>query len=121
VSSRYNGYEPSRGSGEARQVIEIPINIWPSRSLLRGTSRLARRLITVLSDMTLTEAIETARIPGVASQVGEWTAWVTAHTSRAPRHPPCLEGVRRNTGAPCRDHCGPDTRCLTASPSALPY
>jgi predicted ATPase with chaperone activity len=42
-----------------------------------GTSRLARRLTTILPAMTLAEAIDTTRIHRVAGRTGARTAWVT--------------------------------------------
>jgi Magnesium chelatase, subunit ChlI len=47
---------------------------------------LARRLTTILPEMTLDEAIETARIHGVAGLTGDRTAFVTTRPCRAP-HP----------------------------------
>jgi magnesium chelatase family protein len=51
-----------------------------------GTSRLARRLITILPAMTLAEATETTRIQSVAGLTGDRTAWVTTRPCRAPHH-----------------------------------
>src|ERR671923_759902 len=51
-----------------------------------GTSRLARRLTTILPAMTLAEAIETTRIHRVAGLTGDRTAWVTTRPCRAPHH-----------------------------------
>jgi magnesium chelatase family protein len=48
--------------------------------------RLARRLTTILSAMTLAEAIETTRIHSVAGLTGDRTAWVTTRPFRAPPH-----------------------------------
>ena len=42
-----------------------------------GTSRLARRLTTILPAMTLAEAIDTARIHRIAGRTGARTALVT--------------------------------------------
>jgi predicted ATPase with chaperone activity len=45
---------------------------------------LARRLTTILPDLTLPEAIDTTRIPRVAGRTGDRTAFVTTrlrHTS----------------------------------------
>jgi magnesium chelatase family protein len=47
---------------------------------------LARRLTTLLPAMTLAEAIETTRIPSVASLTGDRTALVTTRPCRAPYH-----------------------------------
>jgi magnesium chelatase family protein len=51
-----------------------------------GTSRLARRLTTILPEMTLAEAIETTRIHNVAGLTGDRTAVVTTRPFRAPHH-----------------------------------
>ena len=62
----------------------------PQRPLLgppgAGTSRLARRLTTILPDLTLAEAIETTRIHRVAGLTGRRTAVVTTRPFRAPHH-----------------------------------
>ena len=47
---------------------------------------LARRLATILPDMTMAEAIETTRIPRVAGWTGRHTAVVTTRLCRAPHH-----------------------------------
>jgi magnesium chelatase family protein len=47
---------------------------------------LARRLTTILPDMTLPEAIETTRIHSVAGLTGDRTAFVTTRPCRAPHH-----------------------------------
>jgi magnesium chelatase family protein len=47
---------------------------------------LARRLTTILPDMTLPEAIETAHIHSVAGLTGDRTALVTTRPCRAPHH-----------------------------------
>jgi magnesium chelatase family protein len=51
-----------------------------------GKSMLARRLTTILPDMTLAEAIETMRIHSVAGLTGERTAFVTTRPFCAPHH-----------------------------------
>jgi magnesium chelatase family protein len=51
-----------------------------------GTSILARRLTTVLPDLTLAEAIDTTRIPRIAGLTGRRTAVVTTRPCRAPYH-----------------------------------
>jgi magnesium chelatase family protein len=51
-----------------------------------GKSMLARRLTTILPDMTLPEAIETTRIHSVAGLTGDRTAVVTTRPFRAPHH-----------------------------------
>jgi hypothetical protein len=47
---------------------------------------LARRLTTILPDMTLAEAIDTTRIHRVAGLTGRRTAFVTTRPFRAPHH-----------------------------------
>ena len=47
---------------------------------------LARRLTTILPDMTLAEALKTTRLPHVAGLTGERTALVTTRPCRAPHH-----------------------------------
>jgi magnesium chelatase family protein len=47
---------------------------------------LARRLTTILPEMTLAEAIETTRIHSVAGLTGGRTAFVTTRPFRAPHH-----------------------------------
>jgi magnesium chelatase family protein len=47
---------------------------------------LARRLTTILPDLTLAEAIETTRIHSVAGLTGDRTAFVTTRPFRAPHH-----------------------------------
>jgi magnesium chelatase family protein len=49
-------------------------------------SMLARRLTTILPDMTWAEAIETTRIHRVAGLTGDRTAFVTTRPFRAPHH-----------------------------------
>ncbi len=51
-----------------------------------GTSMLARRLTTILPEMTLAEAIDTTRIHSVAGLTGRRTAFVTTRPCRAPHH-----------------------------------
>jgi magnesium chelatase family protein len=47
---------------------------------------LARRLTTILPDMTLPEAIETTRLHSVAGLTDDRTAFVTTRPCRAPHH-----------------------------------
>jgi magnesium chelatase family protein len=47
---------------------------------------LARRLTTILPEMTLPEAIETTRIHSVAGRTGVRMAFVTTRPFRAPHH-----------------------------------
>ncbi|HEX2275646.1 MAG TPA: ATP-binding protein [Candidatus Tectomicrobia bacterium] len=49
-----------------------------------GTSRLARRLTTIVPAMTLPEALETTRIHSVAGRTGRRTAFVTTRPFRGP-------------------------------------
>jgi energy-coupling factor transporter ATP-binding protein EcfA2 len=49
-----------------------------------GKSRLARRLTTILPEMTLAAAIATTRIPRGAGRTGRRTAVVTTRPCRAP-------------------------------------
>jgi magnesium chelatase family protein len=56
-----------------------------------GQSRLARRLTTILPEMTLAEAIDTTRIHRVAGLTGRRTAVVTTRPCRAP-HQPMADG-----------------------------
>jgi magnesium chelatase family protein len=52
---------------------------------------LARRLTTILPDLTLAEAIDTTRIHSVAGLTGRRTACVTTRPCRAP-HQPMADG-----------------------------
>jgi magnesium chelatase family protein len=56
-----------------------------------GKSMLARRLTTILPEMTLAEAIDTTRIPRVAGRTGRRPAVVTTRPGRAP-HQPMADG-----------------------------
>jgi magnesium chelatase family protein len=47
---------------------------------------LARRLTTILPDLTVAEALETTRIHRVAGRTGDRTAFVTTRPCRAPHH-----------------------------------
>jgi magnesium chelatase family protein len=47
---------------------------------------LARRLTTILPDLTLPEALDTTRIHRVAGLTGDRTAFVTTRPFRAPHH-----------------------------------
>jgi magnesium chelatase family protein len=51
-----------------------------------GKSTLARRLTTILPEMTLAEAIDTTHIHRVAGLTGRRTAVVTTRPFRAPHH-----------------------------------
>ena len=46
----------------------------------------ARRLTTILPDMTLAEALDTTRIHSVAGLTGDRAAFVTTRPCRAPHH-----------------------------------
>jgi magnesium chelatase family protein len=58
-----------------------------------GTSRLARPPTTLLPDLTLEEALEPTRIPGVAGMTSRQPACVTTRPSRAPPHTMADVGV----------------------------
>jgi magnesium chelatase family protein len=47
---------------------------------------LARRLATLVPEMTLAEAIETTRLHRVAGWTGRHTAFITTRPFRAPHH-----------------------------------
>jgi magnesium chelatase family protein len=51
-----------------------------------GTSRLARRLTTILPAMTLPEALDTTHMHRVGGRTGDRLAWVTSRPCRAPHH-----------------------------------
>jgi magnesium chelatase family protein len=51
-----------------------------------GKSMLAHRLTTILPAMTLTDALETTHIHGIAGLTGARTAVVTTRRFRAPPH-----------------------------------
>jgi magnesium chelatase family protein len=81
-----------------------------------GKSMLARRLTTILPDLTLAEAIETTPIPRVAGLTGRRTAVVTTRPCRAPHQtisdvgligggqvPMPGEGSRAHHGVLCLD------------------
>ena len=51
-----------------------------------GTSRLARRLATIVPEMTLAEAMETTRIHSVAGLTGRHPTLVPTRPWRAPHH-----------------------------------
>jgi magnesium chelatase family protein len=51
-----------------------------------GKSMLARRLATIMPDLTLAEAIKTTRIHRVAGLTGRHTAFITTRPFRAPHH-----------------------------------
>jgi magnesium chelatase family protein len=53
---------------------------------------LARRLTTILPDMTLPEALDTTRIHRVAGLTGDRTAVVTTRPFRAPTTPSPMWG-----------------------------
>jgi magnesium chelatase family protein len=57
-----------------------------------GKSMLARRLTTILPDMTLPEALDTTRIHRVAGLTGDRTAFVTTRPFRAPTTPSPMWG-----------------------------
>jgi magnesium chelatase family protein len=51
-----------------------------------GTSMLARRLTTILPDMTVAETLETTRIHSIAGLTGRHTAFITTRPFRDPHH-----------------------------------
>jgi magnesium chelatase family protein len=73
------------GKPEARAGIAF-ITSCSSGSPGAGTSRLARRLTTILPAMPLPEALESTRLPRVAGRTGARTAFVTTSPCRAPHH-----------------------------------
>jgi magnesium chelatase family protein len=54
---------------------------------------LARRLPTILPDMSLAEVIDTTRMHRVAGRTGDRTAFVTTRPFRAPHHPISAVGL----------------------------
>jgi predicted ATPase with chaperone activity len=94
--SRREGYgvsSPPKGAPKASRIWVPPPCIRGVHTLLRlgapgaDTSMVARRLTTILPDLTLPEAIDTTRIHRVAGLTGDRTAWVTIRPCRAPHHP----------------------------------
>jgi magnesium chelatase family protein len=58
-----------------------------------GTSRLARRLTTILPEMRVAAALDTTRIHRVAGLTDGRTALVTSRPCRAPHHPSSAVGL----------------------------
>jgi magnesium chelatase family protein len=73
---------PPRRRGRSRRPSDR--NVLMLGSPGAGTSRLARRLTTMLPAMTLAEAIETTRMHSVAGLTEGRTALVTTRPCRAP-------------------------------------
>jgi hypothetical protein len=66
---------------------------------------LARRLTTILPDMTLAQAIDTTRIYRVAGLTGRRTAVITAWPFRTPTSPWPLWGWWGAAKCRCRARC----------------
>jgi magnesium chelatase family protein len=79
-----------KGQAQVKRALEVAAagghNVLMLGSPGAGKSMLARRLATILPDMTLAEAIETTRIHSVAGLTGGRIALVTARPFRAPHH-----------------------------------
>jgi magnesium chelatase family protein len=79
-----------KGQAQVKRALEVAAagghNLLLLGSPGAGKSMLARRLATILPDMTLDEAIETTRIHSVAGLTGRHTACVTTRPFRAPHH-----------------------------------
>jgi magnesium chelatase family protein len=71
--------------------------------------RLARRLVTILLAMRLTDALETTQLHRIAGLTGSRTAWVTTRPFRAPHSPISAVDLWRQVHRVCsspilRDH-----------------
>jgi magnesium chelatase family protein len=73
--------EPERDAG-VLPIMTCDLLLGPPGA---GESMLARRLTTILPEMTLAEALDTTRLHRVVGRTGRRTAVVTTRPFRAPR------------------------------------
>jgi predicted ATPase with chaperone activity len=79
-----NWHGEGEAEGNAGVVTPTVLLLGPPGS---GTSRLARRLTTILPGLTLAEALDTTRLHRVAGLTGRRPAVVTTRPCRAPTTP----------------------------------